>query len=608
MTTNGASLDAASDMGARALGRARIMSAAEAEALIADNATVAVGGFLGLGAPEAILAAIERRFRDTGQSPRALTLVATAATGDGAERGLNRLAHEGLVRRAVFGQWDAVPKLKALAAAGRIEAHGLPAGVIAGLFRDIGGRRAGLLTRVGLSTHADPRLGGGKLNAQTRRDLVELMTVDGEEVLRYRTFHIDVAIIRATSADEAGNLTLEREALPLEALALATAARASGGIVIAQVERVAVAGSLDPRLVKVPGLVVDAIVVAERPSEHMQTFAESFNPGLSGEIKSSLDQREPLKPGIGKLLARRAAAEIETGTFITFAGAMASTLAAVALEEDLLADVTLAAGAGAIGGLSLSGLGFGAALNAEASIELSSAFDLCEGLGSDLAVLELSAADAQGCVGSPASAEDRIPSGLAMSLSERAKKIVFVGTFTGGEPDLALEDGRLRIRREGKVRRFVKQVEARVFAGPAALKRGQTVLYVTERCVLKLTSGGLELTEVADGIDIGRDILAHMDFKPVIRTPRLMDPRLFRTALMGLARGLAAPSHPASPAAVAPRGPSADHALADEIASALAAAGKRAPASQSPTPAESEPADKADALAAKIANVFRRRA
>jgi propionate CoA-transferase len=524
--------------------RNKIVSPDEAAAILRDGDTVSVSGFVGIGTPDELVAAIERRFLSAGQ-PQGLTLVFAAAPGDGKERGLNRLAHEGLVRRAVGGHWALVPKLSKLALDGRIEAYNLPLGCISQLYRDIAARRAGLLSRVGLRTFVDPRHEGGKLNASTTEDLVRLMEVDGEEFLFYRAFPIHVALIRGTTADTAGNITMEREALTLDVLPAAMAAKNSRGFVIAQVERIAAEGSLDPRRVQVPGVLVDCVVLAE-PENHRQTYATAHSAAFSGQLRVPLDRIAPLPLDARKVIARRAAMELPLGGVVNLGIGMPEGVAAVAAEERVLRHVTLTAEPGIVGGMPQSGLDFGAALNPEAVIQQNQQFDFYDGGGLDLACLGMAQADSEGNVNVSRFGDRLAGAGGFINISQNARKLVFAGTFTAGGLQVAIEEdgsgggGRLRILREGRERKFIARVEQVTFSGSYAGESGQPVLYVTERCVLKRTAEGVELAEVAPGIDIERDILARMDFRPIMRDggPKPMDPRIFGPGPMGLEQAL----------------------------------------------------------------------
>jgi len=516
--------------------RNKVVSADDAVEIIRDGDTICTSGFVGIGTPDEVLAALEQRFIDTGR-PRNLTLVFAAGQGDGRTRGLNRLGHEGLLKRVVGGHWGLIPKVAKLAIDNRIEAYNLPQGCISHLYRDIAAGKPGTLSKVGLRTFVDPREGGGKVNAVTKEDIVRLMTIDGEPWLLYKAFPIHVAIIRGSTADVTGNITMEKEALTLDNLAMAMAAKNSKGLVIAQVERIAAAGSLNPREVQIPGILVDCIVVA-RAENHSQTYATAYSPAYSGEIRVPLDSLAPMPLDERKVIARRCAFELPVGGVINLGIGMPEGVAAVASEERVLNYVTLTAEAGIIGGVPQSGLDFGAAVNTDAIIQQNEQFDFYDGGGLDLACLGMAQADSNGHVNVSRFGTKLAGAGGFINISQSARKLAFAGTFTAGDLAIAFEDGKLRIVREGKCRKFVRQVEQITFNGSYAAERARPVLYVTERAVFRLTARGMELIEIAPGIDIDRDILAHMDFRPIVRQPKTMDPRIFRPEPMGLEAAL----------------------------------------------------------------------
>ncbi len=510
----------------------KVVSAQDAALLIRSGETLATSGFVGIGVPEQLLVGLEQRFLDSGE-PRDLSLLFAAGQGDGKSRGLNRLAHDGLVRRAIGGHWGLIPKLGQLALANRIEAYNLPQGVISQLYREIAAGRPGLITKVGLGSFVDPAEGGGKINDITTQDLVREMEIDGTRFLFYAALPIDVVFLRATTADETGNLSMEREALVLDNLAMATAARNSGGLVIAQVERLAARGSLPAKAVTVPGALVDAVVVAEA-EHHCQTFATGYSPAFSGEVRVPPAQRTRLPLDARKVIARRCAMELPPNGIVNLGIGMPEGVAAVAREEGVLDAITLTAEPGILGGEPAAGLDFGAAVNTEAVIPQSAQFDLYDGGGLDLACLGMAEANAAGDVNVSRFGSRLAGAGGFINISQNARKVIFAGTFTAGGLSMEVAEGRLIVAEEGRAAKFVSEIEQVTFKAAQAWQSGRAALYVTERAVFRLTERGLELSEIAPGIDLERDVLARMGFEPRLGSIKTMDQRLFQKEDMGL--------------------------------------------------------------------------
>src|SRR3954453_20285807 len=421
----------------------KIVSPEEAVAGIRDGDTLCSSGFVGIGTPDELILALERRFLDTRQ-PSGLTLVFAAAPGDGKERGLNRLAHKGLLKRVVGGHWSLVPKLAELALHNEIESYNLRLGCVSHLYREIAAHRPGPISKVGLRTFVDPRNGGGKISSVTTDDLVELLEIDGEEWLRYKAFPINVAFIRGTTCDPNGNVTMEREALTLDNLAAAMAAKNSRGFVIAQVERIAAADSLNPREVQVPGILVDCVVLADA-SNHLQTYGTPYNHAYSGRQRVPVDRIEPLALDERKIIARRCAFDLPLGGVVNLGIGMPEGVASVAGEERILKYVTLTAEPGIVGGIPQGGLDFGAVLNPEAVIQQNQQFDFYDGGGLDLACLGLAQVDEVGNVNVSRFGRKLAGAGGFINISQNAKKLLFAGTFTAGGLKVAVEEGRLSV-------------------------------------------------------------------------------------------------------------------------------------------------------------------
>ena len=514
----------------------KVVSLESAIATIGDGDTVCISGFVGIGTPESLLRGIEERF-NTHQSPKDISLLFAAAPGDGKEKGLNRLAKPGLVRRAIGGHWSLVPKLGIMAVNEEIEAYNLPLGCISQLYRDIAAGKPGMFSRVGLHTFVDPRQSGGAINESTKIPLVELKEIAGEEWLFYHAIPVDVALIRGTTADPHGNITMEREALTLDMLSIAMAAKNSGGLVIAQVERIASPGSLSPKEVVVPGNLVDCVVLSES-DEHHQTYQTPYHHGFSGRMKSVVSHAAPMELTERKIIARRSAMELPVNGVVNLGIGMPEGVAKVANEEGIIDHITLTTEAGVLGGVPQSGLDFGAAINANAIIQTNQQFDFYDGGGLDLACLGMAETDKHGNVNVSRFKDRFAGAGGFINISQNARKVLFVGTFTAGGLKIKTGDGKLSILQEGRNKKFISEVEQITFNGKFAADQGKEVMYVTERCVFKLTEKGLELSEVAPGIDIENDILANMDFEPVIDEPGTMDQCIFLNKPMKLRKQL----------------------------------------------------------------------
>ena len=496
-------------------------------AQIQDNATIAISGNGG-GMVEAdhILEAIEKRFLETGH-PCNLTLVHSLGIGDRNRKGSNRFAHAGMLKRVIAGHFTWSPTMQALVKSEAIEAYCFPGGVIQALLREIGAGRPGLFTHVGLGSFVDPRNGGGKANSITREDLVELIEIDGETKLRYRPFRVDYAIVRGTYADPRGNISLEEEAIDMDAYSMALAAHNSGGKVFVQVRDIVKGGSLNPRHVKIPGILVDRVVEFRNQE---QTCLGGYDLTISGQQKrlTSRDAIELVQHPVRRLIARRAARELSAGASTNFGFGIPGGIPGIALREGVpFETLWLSVEQGVHNGLMLDDALFGCARNADAIVPSLDQFEFYSGGGIDVTFLGMGEMDQQGNVNVSHLNGNLIGPGGFVEIAQNAKKVVFCGTFDAKGSKVSVTPDAVIIDKAGEIPKLVGKVEKITFSGDYARQSGQEVLYITERAVFRLTSDGVELTEVAPGISIERDILPYMSFTPIIRSPQVMDMGLF---------------------------------------------------------------------------------
>ena len=514
----------------------KLISTEKAAALVKNGDTITIAGFVGTGVPDELLIALEKRFFSEG-NPRELTLLFSAGPGDGKFRGLNRLAHIPLVKRIIGGHFGLIPKLGKLALNGEIEAYNIPQGLITHLYRDIASGKPGVFTKIGIGTFADPRIEGGKVNKNTHEDLIKIIDVEGEEYLFIKTFPINIAIIRGTTADFVGNISMEREALRLDNLAQAMAAKNSGGIVIAQVEKFLTHKKVNARKVEIPGAMVDAVVIS-KPENHLQTYDVPYSPYLDGTKRNESTEEKSVELGLRKIVARRALLELPKEKKVVNLGiGMPETIADVAREEGRINSIILTAEAGVIGGQPAGGLSFGGAYNTDAIMSQNQQFDFYDGGGIELAFLGMAQVSIRGDVNVSRFSDRLSGAGGFVNISSSAKNVVFCGTFTAGGLKIDIEDGSLRIQQEGESTKFINQVQQITFSGSVASSLRKPVKYITERCVFELVEDQIELIEVASGIDIEKDILKKMEFLPLIRNVKLMDSRIFQQTPMRDTKG-----------------------------------------------------------------------
>lgn len=513
----------------------KFLNAIEVPDLIKNSSFLAIDGFVGIGVPEEILLNIEKSFLEKGY-PHSLSFIFAAGFGDGKNRGLNRIAHEGLVKKAIGGHWGLAPNLGKLAIENKIEAYNLPQGVISQMFRNMAANKPAIISKVGIDTFVDPDLEGGKVNTVTKEDIVNKINVFGEEVLFYKCPKLDYAILRGTSSDEDGNISFENEALLLEGIHIASATKNAGGKVIVQVEKVVKRGSISPKEVKIPGILVDYVVVVEDIKNHMQTFDEQYNYGYINNnalfsdsvISFPLDER--------KIIARRCAINLRKDSKVLNYGiGMPESIALVLKEENQNMNFIPTVEPGAVGGIPMGGLSFGASFNPACILEQPTQFDFYDGGGLDMAFLGLAQCDQYGNINVSKFGSKLAGCGGFINITQNAKEVVFCGTFTAGGLEIAIENGKLKIIKEGKTKKFIKNVEQITFSAELAKKNEKKVLYITERAVFELRKEGLTLVEIANGIDIEKDILNNMEFKPIFaKEIKFMNKEIFLNKPMGL--------------------------------------------------------------------------
>jgi propionate CoA-transferase len=515
--------------------KAKVITADEAAAQIKDGDTVSGSCFVGTGVPEALYRAVEERYKKT-QHPKGITFFYGAGQGGSRDgRAADHFGVPGMTKRVVAAHYNLSPKLGGAIMKNEMEGYCFPQGALAQLTRDIAAHKVGCITHVGLGTFCDPRLEGGKLNASSKEDLVEVIKIGGEEKLLYKAFPINVVLLRGTYADETGNISCEKEACCPEITALAQAAKNSGGKVFVQVEKIVPAGTLNPWLVRIPHIYVDGVIIAD-PKDHEQILGQPYNPALNGETRvatGNSGEAIPLTPK--KIIGRRGAMELTENTVVNLGIGIPEFVSTVAAEEGMADYMTLTVESGVVGGVPQGGVAFGASVNPDAILTHPEQFDFYDGGGIDLAFLGLAQTDEKGNINVSKFGPRLAGCGGFINITQNAKKVFFCGTFTADGLKVKIGDGKLTIVEEGKEKKFIKAVEQVTFGGDYARKIKQPVKYITERAVFELRADGMYLTEIAPGVDLQKQVLDLMDFKPKMDgQPKLMDARIFTDKLMGL--------------------------------------------------------------------------
>jgi propionate CoA-transferase len=509
------------------------LSPEAAVALIPDRATVVVGGTGSLlQVPETLLTALEQRWNDGASQPSGLTVIHVMGLGDHDGRGIDHIAIPGLVDRFIGSHFVLSPRQQEAIATNAIEAIGLPAGTISLLYREIAAQRPGLFTDIGIDTFVDPRQQWGAMNTRTTTGLSELLTVNGQQWLFYPRFDVDIALLRASEADTQGNISMDDEAAIGDNFAIAQAAHNSGGLVIVEVKRLVERAAIPAGRVRIPAPLVDHVVLTDYPRQTPITIAD---PRRTGVVPNAATSVEPLPFNERKVVARRAAMELHENDLANLGVGMANGISYVALEEGILDRFTLTVEQGIFGGLPGVGLDSGTAINPSAIVDMPATFDIYDGGALDFAGLAFAEIDRHGNVNVALVGDKPIGPGGFIDISQKARTVVFCGTLRGGGLEVNLGDGALTIKRDGRYPKLVHDVGYITFNADRARRTGQRVLYVTERAVFQLADDGVELIEIAPGVDLRRDVLGQMGFTPIMRTPpRQMERRLFLPAATGL--------------------------------------------------------------------------
>lgn len=515
---------------------AQFIKANEVPELIKDGMTVFLDGFVGIGIPEEVYIAVEKSFLEKG-TPKNLNIMFAAGFGNSKTgTGLNRFAHKGMIKRVIGGHWGLAPNLGNLVNSNDIQGYNFPQGVIAQMFRDIAANKPGTISHVGLGTFVDPDLQGGKLNSITKEDIVEKLHLNGRDVLFFKGQKGDIALLKGTTSDCEGNISMEEEPLTLETLSIAMAIKNNGGKVIVQVKKKLEEGYIQPKEVRIPGILVDYVVVAQNPENHKQTLLVDYNPEYVTRKNEAPSVKEVAKLDERKIVARRCAMLLNRDQKILNYGiGMPEMIANVLNEEQQEEYFIPTVEPGAIGGTPEGGLNFGASIYPRATVDQPYQFDFYDGGGIDAAFLGLAQCDRNGNINVSKFGPKIAGCGGFINITQNAKSVVFCGTFTAGGLDVEVKDGKLVINQDGKIKKFISDVEQITFSGDVARQNNKKVIYVTERAVFELTKDGVVLTEIAPGVDLEKHILNQMDFKPIIsENLKLMDERIFRDEKMGL--------------------------------------------------------------------------